>query len=870
MTLTVGKTLGPYEIVSLIGAGGMGEVYRARDARLGREVAVKVLPPQFSADSDRLRRFEQEARAAGMLNHPNILSIYDIGTENDTVYVVSELLSGETLRERLGGSALPVRKAVEYALQIAHGLGAAHEKGIVHRDLKPENVFITNDGRVKILDFGLAKLADPTPSEEQSRMQTVDPNTKPGMVLGTVGYMSPEQVRGRPTDHRADIFAFGAILYEMLTGKRAFQRDSAADSMSAILKEDPQELSGLNANIPPSLERVVRHCLEKNPEERFQSARDLAFDLEMISDTSGTSPTSTTTAAPSRKAFRRIGAILLLVASLAAAYFVGRQSGFKTDEKSVVVSETGFKRLTFRRGYVSAARFAPDGQSVIYSASWVGSPEELFVTRPQNPVSRPLGIANAALLSISSAGEMAILVDPRFTVGWQRVGTLARMPIDGGAPREVLKAVQDADWSSDGNNLAVARAVDGKYKLEFPIGKVLYETTGWLNNIQISPGEDRIAFMDHPTSGDDRGTVAVVDLNGKVERLTDVFASESGLHWNSDGKEIWFTASKEGSNEQPIYAVTLQKQQRIVAAMVGNLILQDIDPNGTVLLTRDSRRREIVALPPGESRERDLSWFDWSFSRYLTNDGKTIVFEEQGAGGGPNYSVFLRKTDGSPAVKLGEGFAFNLSPDGNFVASQLPGDSTHITLLPTGAGESKTLSSPGFSFDTAQPQWFGDSNRIVVAGRKSGQSFRWWIYDTKSGNVTPIAPEGSIGPGGPGVLITPDQEFVLARSQGEGFSLYPVRGGDPKKVPGVLNGDVPLQWTADGRAVFIAEGRHIPVRIIRVDLNSGQRTLWKEITPPDPSGIAGLINVLITPDGQSYAYTYRRVLSDLYLVPGLH
>lgn len=867
MTLTIGKTLGPYEIVSLIGAGGMGEVYRARDARLSREVAVKVLPPQFSADSDRLRRFEQEARAAGMLNHPNILSIYDIGTENDTIYVVSELLSGETLRERLGGSPLPVRKAIEYSLQIAHGLGAAHEKGIVHRDLKPENIFITNDGRVKILDFGLAKLAGPeTPSEEQSRLQTVDPNTRPGVVLGTVGYMSPEQVRGRPTDHRADIFAFGAILYEMLTGKRAFQRDSTADSMSAILKEDPPEISRVNSNIPPSLERVVRHCLEKNPEERFQSARDLAFDLEMISDTSGTSPTRTTAGAPSRKAFRRIGVMLLFLATLAAAYFVGRQTGIKTDGQSEIAPDRQFKRLTYRRGFVSAARFAPDGQSVVYSASWVGSPEELFVTRPQNPVSRPLGITNAALLSISATGEMAILVNPQFGAGWQRIGTLARMPIDGGAPREILNDVQDAAWTSDGKNLAVAHAVEGKYRLEFPVGKVLYETTGWLNNIQLSPAEDMIAFMDHPTLGDDRGTVAVVDLNGKVTQLTSEFASESGLHWTSDGKEIWFTASEEGSNEQPIYAVTLQKQQRIVAAMVGNLILHDIDHNGTVLLTRDSRRREIVALPPGESRERDLSWFDWSFARYLTDDGKIIVFEEQGAGGGPNYSVFIRKTDGSPAVKLGEGFALSLSPNGNFVLSQLPSDPTHMTLLPTGAGESKTLSSPGLSFSPAPPQWFRDGSRIVVLGNKSGQPSRWWIYDLKTSQVTPITGGGVFGLN---VLITPDQKAVLAKAPDEGYSLYPLQGDQPKKVPGLQDNDALLRWTADGRAVFVAEGRQIPARIIRVNLENGERILWKEITPPDPSGIAGTITVVITPDGQSYAYTYRRVLSDLYLVPGL-
>jgi eukaryotic-like serine/threonine-protein kinase len=868
VTLTAGKVLGPYEIVSLIGAGGMGEVYRARDPRLGREVAIKILPAQFSADSERLRRFEQEARAAGMLNHPNILAIHDIGTTDDTVYVVSELLTGETLRERMGGSPLPVRKAVEYALQISHGLGAAHEKGIVHRDLKPENIFLTQDGRVKILDFGLAKLTDQSlPQQEQSRMQTMDPNTRPGVVLGTVGYMSPEQVRGRVTDHRSDIFSFGAILYEMLSGKRAFQRDSGADSMSAILKEDPPELSGINSNIPPSLQRVVHHCLEKNPEERFQSARDLAFDLEMISDASGTSPMQPAVESKSPKLLRWIAAILLFLGSLTAAYFVGRQSGIGANPHRKAASETDFKRLTYRRGYVSAARFAPDGQSVIYSAAWVGSPEELFMTRPQNPVSRPLGIADAALLSISSTGEMAILLKPRFTVGWQKAGTLARLPMDGGAPREVLKDVQDADWAADGKSFAVAHFDSGKFRLEFPIGKVLYESPGWIGDVRISPDGKLVGFTDHPTVGDDRGVIAIVDLNGKVKKLTNEFASESGLKWSHDGKEIWFTASTEGSNEQPIYAVNLQGQQRVVAAMVGNLILQDIDSKGNVLLTRDSRRREIVALPPGETRERDMSWFDWSFCRDLTEDGKLLLFEEQGAGGGPNYSVFLRNTDGSPAVKLGDGYALSLSPDRNFVVSMLPSDSTHLTLLPTGAGETKTLTSPGFSFNSASPKWFSDGNRIVVAGHTGGRPSRWWIYDLRTHKVTPITPEGVFG--WTNVLLTPDEKYLLAEHLGVGFSLFPVDGGPSKKVPGLEPGSSPIQWTADGKGVFVADGRQIPVKISRVDLETGKQTIWKEITPADQSGIAGQISVLITPDGQSYAYTYRRVLSDLYLVPGL-
>lgn len=864
-TLAAGTTLGPYEVISLVGAGGMGEVYRARDPRLGREVAIKVLPQQLSGDADRLRRFEQEARAAGMLNHPNILSIYDIGTENGTIYVVSELLIGETLRERLGGSALPVRKAIEFSLQIAHGLAAAHEKGIVHRDLKPENLYVTKDGRVKILDFGLAKLMDLLPPDEKSALQTVDPGTQPGMVLGTVGYMSPEQVRGRAADHRSDIFAFGAILYEMLTGKRAFHRDSTADTMSAILKEDPPEISSTNRGIAPSLERVVRHCLEKNAEERFQSARDLAFDLEMISGTSGSGVTSAVVSTADRKGLRKVVLLALMLAALAVAFFAGRMLGGKAQTRSSQLTETDFKRLTFRRGFISAARFSPDGQSIVYSASWVGNPEELFVTTPQSPTSRSLGLTNVALLSISGTREMALLINPVFTSGWERIGTLARAPIDGGAPREVLKDVQDADWAPNNQDLAVAHAFPGKYTLEYPIGKVLYETEGWVNNVRISGDGEHVAFMDHPQGGDDRGTVCIVDRSGKFKRLTQEYASESGLHWSPDGSEIWFTASTEGSNEQPVYAVTMQGQQRIVVAMVGNLILHDLRPDGSVLLTRDSRRREIVALAPGETHERDLSWFDWSFSRDLSHDGKTLLFEEQGAGGGPNYSVFLRQTDGSPAVRLGDGFGISLSPDGKYVLSRPPNDATRFTILPTGAGESKVVSIPGFTFTLGSTPWFQDSRRVLIAGHQQGRPPRWWIYDLQTGKMAPATPEGTTGGG---ALITPDQTAMLTRTPDAGI-LYPFNGGEPQKVAALQKGDALLNWTSDGHGVFVGHGEKLPAVIERVDLASGQRTVWKEITPPDPSGIAGLINIIITPDGKTYIYTYRRVLSDLYRISHL-
>ncbi len=866
MSLDSGTRLGPYEIISLIGAGGMGEVYRARDPRLAREVAIKILPAQFSGQEERLRRFEQEARAAGMLSHPNILSVFDIGVQDSSVYVVTELLTGETLRERISGSPLPSRKAIEYALQVAHGLSAAHDKGIVHRDLKPENIYINRDGRVKILDFGLAKLIDsPSPVEERSKLATAELGTQPGMVLGTVGYMSPEQVRGRPADHRSDIFSFGAILYEMLTGQNAFRRDSVADTMSAILKEDPQELSGSNRNILPSLERIVRHCLEKNPEERFQSAHDLAFDLEMVSGISGTGavPTTETPARPSN-IFWKLAAAVLILAALAASFFIGKQTAANS---SLHTSEPGvFKRLTFRRGYISAARFTPDGQSIVYSATWVGAPEELFVTRPQSPVSRSIGISNAALLSVSSAGEMAVLLNPIFTVGWQRIGTLAHVPIDGGAPRQILENVQDADWGPNGKDFAVARAGQGKYTLEFPIGKVLYQTTGWLNNLQVSPQGDAVAFMDHPAIGDDRGFVALVDLKGKVQRFSIEYASETGLHWSPDGKEIWYTASKEGSNEQPIYAVSREGKERTVAAMVGNLILHDIHPTGEILLTRDSRRREIIALPPGQTKERDLSWFDWSFCRDISADGKLLLFEEQGAGGGPNYSVFLRGTDGSAAVKLGDGFASSISLDGRFVLSNHPSDFTHYTILPTGAGQPQRKSIPDFTLSSGTAsRWFNDGKRVLISGSKSQKPSRLWIHEIETNQIHPVTQEGVAAVG----IISPNQEFILSAHQDWGFALYPVRGGEPEKVQGLEPGDALIRWTLNDAEVFVGRGRQIPAQIYSVNIQTGKRTLWKEILPLDPTGIAGQINMVITPDGQTYAYTYRRVLSDLYLASGL-
>ncbi len=462
MTLAAGTRLGPYEIVAPLGAGGMGEVYRARDERLKRDVAVKVLPGSFSDDPDRLRRFEQEAQAAGALNHPNITAVYDLGTHDRAPYIVTELLEGETLRARLSGGPLAPRKAIDYATQIARGLATAHEKGIVHRDLKPENLFLTTDGRVKILDFGLAKLTqNEAASGQQTNLPTASVGTEPGVVMGTLGYMSPEQVKGKSADPRSDIFSFGAILYEMLSGSRAFHRDSAAETMSAILREEPPDLSATNRNIQPGLERIVRHCLEKNPEERFHSAHDLAFDLEAISGVSA--PLSAAAAGkPSR---RRWLVPALGLALLAAVLGIG----YRTITHPSAAPFPSYHQLTFRRGTVWSARFGSDGKTILYSASWDGEPTEIFVGSPQSPESRPLGLTGADVLSVSTSGDIAVSLGSAVSGEFQKTGTLGRTsPTGGGAPRKILEDVESADWGPDAKELAVVRRVGGLTRLEFP------------------------------------------------------------------------------------------------------------------------------------------------------------------------------------------------------------------------------------------------------------------------------------------------------------------------------------------------------------------------------------------------------------------
>jgi len=860
MGIAVGQKIGPYEVVSAIGAGGMGEVYRAHDIRLQRDVAIKVLPVSFSSDSDRLQRFSQEARAAAALNHPNILSVFDIGTDNGAPYVVSELLEGETLRDRLRHGALSVRKAIDYALQIAHGLAAAHAKGIVHRDLKPENLFITEDGRVKILDFGLAKVAAPESSLADAA--TMQPLTEPGLVIGTVGYMSPEQVRGKAADQRSDIFAFGTILYEMISGKRAFHGESAADTMSSILKDEVPELSETARNVPPALDRIVRHCLEKSPAQRFQSAGDLAFDLESLTEISSSSKAAAqaaaqqaTSAVSRRRWLKAIAAVFTVVAALAVGLLLGRRGTYSPPPE--------YQQITFRTGFIGNARFTPDG-GIVYDAAWDGEERQLYLARTDENGARELGMKGATLLAISQKGELAIRVDSKNYGGYARVGTLARVPLSGGTPREVLDNVQDADWAPNGQDMAVVRFVPQTrhWRLEYPVGKVLLDENSWISNPKISADGKWVAFADHENNdGDDQGSVAVIGPDGHEKKLSSGWISVEGVLWSPSGDEVWFAASPSGTSDN-LRAVTLSGKLRNITNVPGGDWLEDIR-DGIALVVSHRERVGIRGLTAGAKQERELGWFGWSILRDLTLDGKTILFTEEGEGGGRDYTVFLRDMNGSPPIRLGDGVGEAISPDEKWVVTR-PVTGSPLRLVPTGAGETRQLTHDDINYRAAR--YMPDGKHLIAVGVEPGHGVRDYLVDVSSGDSKPITPEGIAG-----IVVSPDGRSLVVDGPDGNWAVWTLADATTHPIPGLDSRYYVRSWTPDGTALYVASSTDAETvsRVFRVDPVTGKMQYWKTFGEGLPTGSIGAGAPQFSKDGTAYAYTYGQVLSEAYVVRGL-
>jgi dipeptidyl aminopeptidase/acylaminoacyl peptidase len=859
MALASGTKLGPYEILSALGAGGMGEVYRARDPRLGREVAIKVLSSGSAPDSERLRRFEQEARATAALNHPNILAVFDIGSQDNSPYIVSELLDGETLRSRLMGGPLPVRKAVDYALQIVRGLAAAHDHGIFHRDLKPENIFITRGGHVKILDFGLAKLTMPEPGAPGTSAQATLSVTGHGVLLGTLGYMSPEQCRGANIDARSDIFSFGAVLYEMISGKRAFRGDTTADAISSILKEEPSDLSATGRDVPPLLERIVHHCLEKDPAARFQSASDIAFALEALSSISAAATgvtaamsTSTVATPTSRKPWLAL-ALLGVIAVFVVALLVVRVTTRRPELPS-------YRQLTFGREFISSARFAPDQRTVVYSSAHVGMQTELFSLAPDSHASVSLGLKDADVESISSTGEMLLIQERRDLGRNVKVGLLTRAPLSGAAPRPMLSDVVDADWGPD-NQVAVVHYVDGHFRIEYPIGHVLYEpTNGYASNVRVSPKGDRVAFAEHPTFGDSAGNVVMVDSSRRKRTLSSRQSAIEKVNWAPSGREVWFTSAEESTKFQ-LWAADLSGRTRVVNRIPGTPTLYDIARDGRVLLGENIFRILAFAWGHGQNQERDLTIQNWSDASAISPDGRQVLLNEEGAYSGPNYDVYVRASDGASPVRVGDGHGDDFSPDMKWVLSsltlQIP---RQLFLIPLGPGETKQITHD--SIDRSYARFLPDGKNVVFSGTEPGHKSRIYVQAIDSGTARPISPEGVSG-----FVPTVDGKFVFGSS--DSVSLYPVDGqGAPRPVAGIHPDETIFSVSTDGRSALVGVLGSYSVDVMRVDLTGDKRELFKKIGPSDPAGVV-LVDAAFTSDGKSYAYSCFNALTQLYLVEGL-
>jgi hypothetical protein len=851
--LAPGARLGPYEIVSLLGAGGMGEVYRAHDTRLARDVAVKVLPSSLTRDPERLARFAQEAHATAALNHPNVVAVFDVGAEEEVRYVVSELLEGETLRTAVDRGPLSPRTAIDLAVQIAAGIAAAHQKGIVHRDLKPENVFITRDGRAKVLDFGLAKLAEGTAAATSSLATMA--LTSPGLVLGTAGYMSPEQVRGEPADHRADIFAFGAVLYEMLAGRRAFSGRSAIDTMDAILRQDPPPLPAGATH--PALEQIARRCLEKNPVQRFQSAVDVGYALQALAGTASLPPAAPPVSVPrSTLPWRRVAAATALVAGGVAIGAV-----LPRGPAAVSPPVMRFEARSFDRWPVTNARFMPDGQTVVYSAAPQGhQPPELFSSSPAAEGPQALGVTGAHLLAVSRSGELAIIMEARPIAQRLYAGTLARMTI-GSSPRPVMQDVREADWGPGGTLAVVHDLGNGRDRLEYPVGTALHEISGYLSDPRVSPDGTRVAFFEHQWRFDDRGVVRVVDRSGAVTTLSGELWGLQGLAWTPDGDTVVFSGNEAGGALMQPMAVPASGRgpARTVVGVPARFIVHDVTAGGRWLGVREDLAFG-VRTGGADRPERDVSWLGSSGARSMSADGQWLLMVDVGQRSGRDYGVVLRKADGTQAIRLGDGSPQQLSPDGRW-ASAIRTAPAQVVLYPTGPGQPLRL-PPGPLERLSSAAWFPDGTRLLVCGSEPARAPRCYQQRLDGSTPVPLTAEGA------DAALAPDGRTLLLTAPDGAASVSTVEGGAARPLPALRTSDRQIAWSGDSRAIFVQPGRGVPATVDRIDVVTGARTTVRRLAPEGLPAVASVHVTAWIDAGRWYAYNYSTLTSTLFVVTG--
>jgi serine/threonine protein kinase len=866
--------LGPYKVTGLLGAGGMGVVYRARDDRMGRDVAIKVLDPKVAEQSARVSRFEQEARAAGALNHPNLLSVYDVGAEGSQPYLVTELLEGKTLQETLSSGKLSLTKALDYAVQIARGIDAAHSESIVHRDLKPANIFITTRGHVKILDFGIAKLI----RDGELSDETLPVGTAEGTILGTSGYMSPEQVQGKAADRRSDIFSFGVVFHEMLAGEQPFRGVSAIETAYATVREDPPSISELVPKAPLQLSRIVSRCLEKDPEQRFQTAGDLAFHLETITDLSAPEQVAVSRKIRSKWPYALAAAVVLaliayiLVTSTHSSTPVNQVAS--EDAPAVVApSIAKYDRITFRRGTISAARFAADGKAVYYTASWGQEPMQLYRTESERAGSLVLGHPGNALLDISASGQLALARTDDKHRGFAHPGTLAVVPLGGGGLRELKEKVIAADFAPGSEQLAVVSMTEqGTNLLEYPQGTVLWESPGWISHPRISPNGDSVAFLDHGSPLDDRGTVAIVDRKGEKSTLSSEYGSLQGLAWGPGGSEIWFTAAESGTT-RALRAVDLSGVERLIVETPGMLTLQDIASDGRVLLTRDDARTLVHAKLAGKESIEDVSWFDWSLLVDISRDGKSVYFIEAGEAAGASYELFVRGGADEAAVRLATDIHLPVraSLDGAWLIASRALNSNVIKLVPTGAGSERDIKIEDAKV-LQNWEWLPGSKQVLVNGiatdaaedSPGGKPLSLWRVDISSGDSQRL--DWAAGLMMPRNAVRADGAVLLGSPNVRGGFVYSTEGEKLQKLDPPSGKYKFIGWL-DDRDLLLRDRDRTRIRLFRYNLTSKKMTPHKDLVPAFTAGEFALNQVLV--EGESYAYSFMSTLSELYIARDL-
>ena len=782
-----------------------------------------------------------------------------------------ELVEGPTLAERLEAGPFPVQDSLALSLQIALALEEAHEKGIVHRDLKPQNIKASSDGKIKVLDFGLAKAMDPVDAISGSgsashlaKSPTMTMGaTVHGMILGTAAYMAPEQAKGMAVDKRADIWAFGVVFYEMLVGGSLFAGDSVGDTLAAVIRADI-DLGRLPPETPPAIRRLLRRCLERNPKNRLHDIADARIVLEdVLAGRDNEAPV----AGPSGRGGKRttlmtvLAAAALLATGLVAGYFATKSDGGGAAE-----SRVSFERLTFRLGHFINARFAPGGETVFLSADWERNEREVFQVRPQAG-ELAIGLPGAELLSVSRLGELAVLL-PRFETGNAYVvsGTLAVVSASGGTPRKLADGVIGADWAPDGQSLAVLRVAEGKRRIEYPLGTLLYSSPNQVYCIRVSPKGDEVAFFEY----DDKGSVAVVvvDRAGTRKVWSAGWPNWWLLAWSPAGDEIWFGASF-GGNASGLAAVDRRGTVRTLLAAPGALELHDVASDGGILASQVQATGQAFGGRVGGASERNLSWLEDSRIADLSSDGTLAllsVLSEREAG---SFGVYLRTMDGSPPVRLGAGRAKELSRDGAWV---LAIRDDVLVALPTAAGAERVLAT-GFAA-LLDARWLPDGRSVLVVGTDADGATRAKLVGFDGGAPRTVVERLELRAAAAANTrlvssVSPDGRFVAAAMVTGEIAIVSLDGGAMRVVPGSGPNDLPVRFSAGGDRLFVLDPSGLPARVYTVDVATGRRELWRELVPATTVGVSGVETMAITPDATAYAYSYRQYRSDLYLLKGL-